>query len=197
MRVEKILTDSVTEIHEHITDIIFFQGCYRDCNYCFNPELKGERLEDNMTVEEIVKKLSPMSDAVVFTGGEPLIQDQNQLVKLVNYIHYDLEKKIVLETAKYSLLWKMFHKVLFCIKTWEADKQEMPWNALNLYTNNIPVVVYGHDQFDMEGFKKAMKTIKGDIYVRYKDDIACDTTELRKVIKQCGKRWKIFKKIWI
>lgn len=62
-----------------IRTVVFLTGCKLRCKYCHNPEMwvKGE---DNMEVEELVKKILRFKPyygkegGVTFSGGEPLMQ---------------------------------------------------------------------------------------------------------------------------
>lgn len=70
-----------------ISAIIFTYGCNLRCSYCHNPELVIEEFDEKHSVseEELLKFLERKKgklDAVVITGGEPLL-------------HADLEKLII------------------------------------------------------------------------------------------------------
>lgn len=65
---------------EKIAAIIFTYGCNLRCEYCHNPELvihdlKEEDTFDNEKVLRFLKSRVGKLDAVVITGGEPLIYD--------------------------------------------------------------------------------------------------------------------------
>jgi pyruvate formate lyase activating enzyme len=54
---------------------IFFRGCPFRCPYCQNyPFLEDEQLVDLEFVKEKIKSSRPFVSAVVFSGGEPLMQ---------------------------------------------------------------------------------------------------------------------------
>ncbi len=54
---------------------IFFRGCPLHCPYCQNhPYLEGTGLVELEFVEEKIKSSKPFVSAVVFSGGEPLMQ---------------------------------------------------------------------------------------------------------------------------
>ena len=54
---------------------IFFQGCPLRCPYCQNhPYLQGQNPVELDFVKEQIKKSKPFVSAVVFSGGEPLMQ---------------------------------------------------------------------------------------------------------------------------
>ncbi|WP_292389137.1 anaerobic ribonucleoside-triphosphate reductase activating protein [Methanosarcina sp. UBA5] len=55
---------------------IFFRGCPLRCPYCQNhPYLQGPNPVELDFVKEQIRKSKPFVSAVVFSGGEPLIQD--------------------------------------------------------------------------------------------------------------------------
>lgn len=64
-----------------ISAIIFTHGCNLRCEYCHNPELvihelKEEDTFDNEKVLRFLKSRTGKLDAVVITGGEPLLYDE-------------------------------------------------------------------------------------------------------------------------
>lgn len=55
---------------------IFFRGCSLRCPYCQNhPYLQGLNPVETGFVKEQIKKSKPFVSVVVFSGGEPLMQD--------------------------------------------------------------------------------------------------------------------------
>jgi len=55
---------------------IFFRGCPLRCPYCQNhPYLEGPELVELDFVKEQIKSSKPFVSAVVFSGGEPLMQE--------------------------------------------------------------------------------------------------------------------------
>jgi pyruvate formate lyase activating enzyme len=55
---------------------IFFRGCSLRCPYCQNhPYLQGANLVEPDFLKEQINKSKPFVSAVVFSGGEPLMQD--------------------------------------------------------------------------------------------------------------------------
>lgn len=69
---------SLIDYPEKISAIIFTQGCNFRCPYCHNPELVlPEKYSNPIPEEEILSFLDSRRgklDAVVITGGEPLLQ---------------------------------------------------------------------------------------------------------------------------
>jgi len=55
---------------------IFFRGCPLRCPYCQNhPYIEGSSLVELDFIEEKIKASKPFVSAVVFSGGEPLMQE--------------------------------------------------------------------------------------------------------------------------
>lgn len=56
---------------------VFCQGCGWDCAYCHNPSLRPAQAENPLSwpaIFEFFEKRRGLLDAVVFSGGDPLIQ---------------------------------------------------------------------------------------------------------------------------
>lgn len=61
----------------HLAAVIFCQGCCWRCSYCHNPTLQSFCQASSFTWEKILTFLDARKnilDAVVFSGGEPLLQ---------------------------------------------------------------------------------------------------------------------------
>lgn len=192
MRVNNIRNDSTAEVKGHFADVIFFQGCSRGCPFCFNPSLIPFEDGIEMSVDDILQHLSPMSDVVVLTGGEPLQQDKSQLHSLVLWLAFK-NKKIVLETGLYdNLIYRSVDKVLYSIKTFDMKMDEI---MMTLAHKNVDyVVVYGHKAFDWDGFKLAHKYIP-EIYHRFHKDFPKDWKDIYRYVKNQKKDFLVFTKI--
>ena len=86
---------SSVEFHGNMSLVIFMSKCPLACRYCHNVEL----LEDNTqkTFEEVKSKIDNAADfidAVVISGGEPLMQ-LDSLIELFTYVKsIDLKTKL-------------------------------------------------------------------------------------------------------
>ena len=77
---------SSVEFHGNMSLVIFMSKCPLACRYCHNVEL----LEDNteMSFEEIKKEIDSAADfidAVVISGGEPLVQC-DAVIEILSYV---------------------------------------------------------------------------------------------------------------
>ena len=71
---------SIVDFPEHMAAVIFMQGCPWRCPFCYNTSLQkiGAEPESDWTFEKLLALLERRKgvlDAVVFSGGEPLVQD--------------------------------------------------------------------------------------------------------------------------
>ena len=190
MKIAGIINDSTAEVKGHFADVIYFQGCLRDCCYCFNPELKSFDGGEEMSITEVMGRLSHYSNVVVLTGGEPACQD---ICSLIDSIRSRV-KIVVLETSFFNPeQWIKADKVLICLKTFDVDPEIL--KAVNEHDNAIPVVVICHDCFNIEGFKEILRKIKKDIYFRYCNGKPPHTQKIYSIIKRFNKPFKVFDKI--
>ena len=62
---------------DHLAAVVFFQGCPLKCPYCHNPDLQDFTKTGTQEWEDILiflKRRRGLLDAVVLSGGEPLMQ---------------------------------------------------------------------------------------------------------------------------
>lgn len=74
---------SLIDYPEHISAILFTQGCNLRCPYCHNPALIPENFKNGYLEEEQVldflEKRKGKIDGITITGGEPLMQNIDDL----------------------------------------------------------------------------------------------------------------------
>lgn len=74
---------SLIEYPGRISSVLFTAGCNLACPYCHNPELVNVDLLDgefNLSHDAVIRELNERAgfiDAVVLTGGEPLLYESN------------------------------------------------------------------------------------------------------------------------
>ena len=84
LKVGGILDMSTLDYPGKISSVIFLHGCNFRCPFCFNFDLVKGKKYSEMASEEILKKIAGFRDfidAVVITGGEPTLQDVENLCK--------------------------------------------------------------------------------------------------------------------
>jgi len=194
MRIGSFKLGSTAEVKDHFADLIYFQGCNKKCCYCFNPELISRQGGKDMNVGDIKAELPGFTDIVVLTGGEPLDQDISGLITSLRY----QGKRIILETSKYNAFaFGLVEKVMFCIKTFDLDEQAIL--KADMSDKVDFVIIIGHDCFDMDGFKKALKLVRNNkIYYRYnafRNTSPANFNELFRHVKRQSKEFLVFHKI--
>ena len=78
LRIGGITPYSTTDYPGYCAAVIFCQGCPWHCAYCHNPHLLSARARPAVLWSEVVRFLGRrqgLLDAVVFSGGEPTLQD--------------------------------------------------------------------------------------------------------------------------
>lgn len=73
-----VVSLSTVDYPDYISLVIFLQGCGWRCKYCHNQHLQPIELSHSLPWEDILELLRSRRgfvDAVVFSGGEPLIQE--------------------------------------------------------------------------------------------------------------------------
>lgn len=86
LKVGGILDMSTLDYPGKISSVVFLHGCNFRCPFCFNYGLVAGKNYKEMGLEEIIKKISGFRDfidAVVITGGEPTLQDIEELCRLL------------------------------------------------------------------------------------------------------------------
>lgn len=94
-------TFSTVDFPGHMAAVIFFQGCPWRCPFCYNSSLQKIGIETDFVWEkfiEFLEKRKGVLDAVVFSGGEPLVQED--LSAAMRQIK-DMGFKIALHTGGY------------------------------------------------------------------------------------------------
>lgn len=68
---------SMVDYPGHLAAVVFCQGCPWRCAYCHNPHLQAAKAPASQSWGEVchwLESRSSLLDAVVFSGGEPLLQ---------------------------------------------------------------------------------------------------------------------------
>ncbi len=94
-------TFSTVDYPEHLAAVVFLQGCPWRCPFCYNTALQPVGVPTNFLWNKFVEFLQTrrgILDAVVFSGGEPLVQ--NALPEAMRQVR-ELGYKIGLHTGGY------------------------------------------------------------------------------------------------
>lgn len=73
-----VVSISTVDYPDHIASVIFMQGCPWRCNYCHNQHLQSILPSESLPWEDVLYLLRTrigFIEAVVFSGGEPLMQE--------------------------------------------------------------------------------------------------------------------------
>jgi len=99
LRVGGLVPLSTTDYPDHLSAVVFCQGCPWRCAYCHNPHLLPRRGRSEIpwaAVLAFLERRRGLLDAVVFSGGEPTLQpalpDAMRAVKTLGF-------KVALHTA--------------------------------------------------------------------------------------------------
>ncbi|WP_295611021.1 anaerobic ribonucleoside-triphosphate reductase activating protein [uncultured Methanobrevibacter sp.] len=77
---------SSVEFHGNMSLVLFMSGCPLTCRYCHNVELLDDKTEKSL--EEIKKEIDSSADfldAIVISGGEPLMQT-DAIIEIFSYV---------------------------------------------------------------------------------------------------------------
>ena len=77
---------SSVEFHGNMSLVLFMSGCPLTCRYCHNVELLDDTTEKSL--EEVKQEIdfsADFLDAVVISGGEPLMQT-DEIIEIFNYV---------------------------------------------------------------------------------------------------------------
>lgn len=99
MKIGGFVPLTTIDFPEHLSAVVFCQGCPFDCHYCHNPSLISRIDNNNYSWDSIKSFLMTrvgLLEAVVFSGGEPTLQ--RGLIKAIDFVK-NLGFKVGLHTA--------------------------------------------------------------------------------------------------
>ncbi len=87
------ITSSFVEFPPFVSEVLFFPGCFLRCNYCYNGNVvnyKAEKDPSPLYLSQVVADLRKpyrreFTDAIVISGGDPLIHLSNK--EFIDTIH--------------------------------------------------------------------------------------------------------------
>jgi pyruvate formate lyase activating enzyme len=78
LRIGGFVPFTATDYPDHLAAVVFCQGCPWRCAYCHNPHLlpaRGKTRHAWASIAAFLETRRGLLDAVVFSGGEPILQD--------------------------------------------------------------------------------------------------------------------------
>jgi len=79
IRIGGIEKFSIVDFPNRMAAVVFMQGCPWRCPFCHNAHLQDVNAETNIVwhkFTDFLKQRKGILDAVVFSGGEPLVQKE-------------------------------------------------------------------------------------------------------------------------
>jgi len=137
-----IIPLSANEWKDHVSAVIFFNGCPFRCSYCHNHQMiSAQNYVDIQEVKNAITDALPFINSVAFSGGEPTMQSE-ALEELLEF-SIELGLETMIETNGYypevlkDLCEKNLVDMLFVdIKTTHEDYENFT-GAPNSYENMI------------------------------------------------------------
>ena len=89
---------------EGVRTVIFISGCKHNCKGCHNKETHsfsyGKKLTDSL-IEKISFEIQkrPFLSGITLSGGDPLYQNTNDLIKLIKDLHLESTQNVWLYTG--------------------------------------------------------------------------------------------------
>ncbi|MCD6477026.1 MAG: anaerobic ribonucleoside-triphosphate reductase activating protein [Candidatus Aenigmarchaeota archaeon] len=156
--------------------VIYLCGCNFRCPYCHNKDLviKNERFCKTVEISEIVDKIKAnyLIDAVVITGGEPLLQKDT--IKLIDMLKSTkLPVKIDTNLSFPDMLKTVINRLDFISVDIKADLD----NYISVVNANI----------DIDKIKKSLEILKqADIKKEARTTIVPGLTDSKELIEKIG-----------
>lgn len=162
-----------------ISSVIFFTGCNLRCPFCYNVALVLKREKHNFEdIKNYIKGRLPYIDGIVLSGGEPLLQNIEELLDLVQFIKQK-GLKIKLDTNGYFPL--KLEKLLPFLDYIAMDIKTSP--------EKYPLATNG---FSFDNVKKSLSVLKkSSVFYELRTTVVPsliekdDFYEIRELVKNC------------
>ena len=120
---------SLVDYTDHISTVLFTQGCNCRCPYCHNPGLIPKEPEDQDYMDldyfwNFLEKRQHLLDGVVITGGEPTLQE-GIFDFIQNIKNRGLKVKLDTNGANFQILQKLIKRnyIDYCAVDFKASYQ--------------------------------------------------------------------------
>ncbi len=153
MEIVSIIKDSFQEYEGHQSLVLFSKGCNWNCSYCYN---KTQVVDNPKTIGNVLKvigdNINPLTDAVVFLGGEPTIWGAD-LVRACHYVKsLGLKTKLFTNGSNPTVVTKLINEGLLDALSVDFKAPMSQFHAVT--KSNVP-----WDEF-CDGFELIMSDAK-------------------------------------
>lgn len=94
MKIAGLQKTTLIDYPEKVACTIFLHGCNFRCGFCHNPELVIKENDKEISQEEVLeflKKRVGQLDGVCITGGEPLLNIDEEFLRKIKSLSYDIK----------------------------------------------------------------------------------------------------------
>lgn len=184
-----ILHFSLLDYPDKISAVLFTQGCPLRCVYCHNQELQNPNIKNNITFDNVIEFLNTrvgLLEAVVFSGGEPLLQkklyEAMQTVKSMGFL-------IGLHTS--GVIYENFTKVLPLLDWVGFDIKQVfnKYSEITQIKNSQVQVLKSFDALINSNIDCEIRTTVDTRYIKYEDMVNI----AKYLVKNNVKEWTLQK----
>ena len=157
---------SSVEFHGNMSLVLFMSGCPLTCRYCHNVELLDDTTEKSL--EEVKQEIdfsADFLDAVVISGGEPLMQT-DEIIEIFSYVR-QIGLKTKLDTSgiypdkiKQLLDLKLLDFVSLDVKTTFSKYRKVTGSNVGFQVKKSMELINEDDNVHLEARTTYVPTIK-------------------------------------
>lgn len=107
MKIVSFIRESFMEYEDYVSLVLFSYGCNMRCSYCYNYDhiMDSDAIIDSDVNSIIDENVTPLTDALVFLGGEPTIYGA-RILEASTYakLKHDLSVKVFSNGTRHLLL---------------------------------------------------------------------------------------------
>jgi len=146
LKIVSFITESFLEYQDYISLVLFSYGCNFKCSYCYNYDFvtNPKNIINKDLTSVIESNLTPLTDALVFLGGEPTIYG-DELLEISSFVksQYNLKVKVFTNGSNPELICNgvrlgLFDSVSLDIKSYYSPIPEVQLNtSFDVYKSNL------------------------------------------------------------